>query len=259
MKNMKCEMSRAKRTGFMFVFLLFAVVSLFATPSAIIWTPCTTSIQAYLKGQIDYDTYVRDTSMLPVDYGFTVGVLPFSQVQAEIGYDALLPVFSPQTFKDANYFNAKIGTPEGTLLPIGFTAGIFDLGIDSNVTNFNVFHAEIGKTFDYVGNICIGGYTGNDKLLINDNGKVNNSGFMASWTSVPFGKFSICADYMSGNNALSAFSVAGTATFADNATLLTGPVFPLSKQYAGSSKMLWTVQASLDFDIIPPAPAPAAK
>ena len=251
MKNQKSGMSKLKRTCFMLVFSLFVVVSLFATPTTVDWTPCTTSIEPFLKGHIDNDMYTRDTSALPVDYGFLAGVLPFSQVQAEIGYDAMLPVFSPQTFKDANYFNAKIGTPENTLLPIGFSAGIFDLGIDTNVTNYDVFHAEIGKTFDYVGNICVGGYSGNDKLLINDKGKADNSGFMASWTSPQFSKFNIIADYMSGNNALSAGGVAVTAYLADNVGIIIGPVFPLSKQFAGSSKVLMTFQLDADFDLVP--------
>jgi len=233
------------------MFLALSVTQVYATPSTVDWTPCTTSIQPFLKGHIDTDMYTRDTNALPVDYGFLVGLLPFSQVQAEIGYDTLLPVFSPQTFSDSNYFNAKIGTPENSLSPIGFSIGIFDAGIDANATNYDVFHAEIGKTFDYVGNICIGGYAGNDKLLINDKGKVDNSGFMASWTSPQFSKFNIIADYMSGNNILSAGGIAVTAFLADNVGIIIGPVFPLSKQFAGSSKVLMTFQLDADFDLVP--------
>jgi hypothetical protein len=197
--------------------------------------------------------------MLSNDYGFTVGVLPFSQVQAEIGYDALLPVALPTTFKDANYLNAKVGTPENGLIPLGISIGIFNVGFDANVTDYDVLHAEIGKTFDVVGTLCLGGYYGNQKLLINDDGKTDNKGFMASWTSPQVGKFIFIADYMSGNNALSAWALGATAYFADNCSLITGPVFPLSKQFAGSDKMMWTLQLDIDFDIVPPAPAPAAK
>jgi len=65
---------------------------------------------------------------------------------------------------------------------------------------------------------------------------------------------------MSGNNALSAWAVGATVYFADNCSLITGPVFPLSKQFAGSDKVMWTLQLDIDFDLVPPAPAaPAAK
>jgi len=233
------------------ILLALSTAQVYATPSTVDWTPCTVSFQPFLKGHIGYDSYVRDTGMLPNDYGFTVGVLPFSQVQAEVGYDALLPVVSPATFKDANYLNFKIGTPENSLIPAGISAGIFNLGFDANVTDYNVLHAEVGKTFDVIGTLCIGGYYGNQKLLIDDKGKIDNKGFMASWTSPQWGKFNAIADYMSGNNALSAWAIGVTAYFADNVSLITGPVFPLSKQFAGSSRVLWTLQLDIDFDIAP--------
>jgi hypothetical protein len=245
-----------KSAAISFIVALILSTFVYATPSTVDWTPCTTSIQPYLKGNLDYDTYVRDTSALPVDYGLLVGVLPFSQVQAEIGYDAVLPVASQQTFRDANYFNAKIGTPENSLLPVGISVGIFEVGLDTNVTNYDVIHAEIGKTFDYIGNLCIGGYSGNSKLLVNDNGKTDNSGFMASWTSSQVGKFNLIADYMSGNNALSAVGAAVTAFFTDSVSVILGPVFPLSRQFAGSSKAMFTLQLDATFELFPqPAPA----
>jgi hypothetical protein len=238
--------------------VLLSVVPVFvlnATPSTVFWTPCTVYFQPFMKGHIGYDSYVRDNSMLSNDYGFTVGVLPFKEIQAEVGYDALLPVASPATFKDANYFNAKIGWNEGALLPVGFSLGVFNVGIDNNVTNYDVYYAAIGKTFDNIGTVCVGAYSGNDKLLIDDNGKVDTSGLMASYVSPQVGKFQVCADYMGGNNALSAWGAGLYYYFADNADLLTGPVFPLSKQFAGSSKMMWSLQLDVDFDMVPPPPA----
>jgi hypothetical protein len=235
--------------------MILSAAPVYATPSTVDWTPCTVYFQPFMKGHIGYDSYVRDNSMLSNDYGFTVGVLPFSQVQAEIGYDALLPVALPATFKDANYLNAKVGTPENGLIPVGISIGIFNAGFESNVTDYDVLHAEIGKTFDVIGALCVGGYYGNRKLLINDDGKADNEGFMASWTSPTIGKFNFIADYMSGNNAFSAWAIGATAYFADNISLITGPVFPLSKQFAGSSKLLWTLQLDIDFDILPALPA----
>lgn len=253
MKKINRNEQHGKRTFFTLVFSVVMVFAVMATPSTVFWTPATTYIQPYLKGHITYDSYVRDTSAFPNDYGFTVGVLPFSQVQAEIGYDTLLPVGT--TFKDSQYLTAKIGTPENSLLPVGISAGVFNLGLSYNVTNQNVWHAEISKTLDYVGTLCVGGYSGNNTLLKNDDGESDSSGFMASWTSPQIGKFIFIADYMSGNNALSAWGIGATAYFADNCSLITGPVFPLSKQFAGSDNMLWTLQLDIDFDMMPPAPA----
>jgi hypothetical protein len=235
------------------VFFFLAVFSLMATPSTVYWSPCTVYFQPFLKGHIGYDSYVRDNSILPNDYGFTVGVLPFDKVQAEIGYDVMLPVASPGTFKDANSVNAKIGWSENTLLPVGFSAGIFNAGFDTNVTDYDVLYAVAGKTVDNVGTICVGAYSGNKKLLVDDSGKSDNNGWMFSYTSPQIGKFIFAGDYMSGNNALSAWGAGLYYYFADNVTLLTGPVFPLSKQFAGSSKMMWTLQLDIDFDLVPPA------
>jgi hypothetical protein len=222
-----------------------------ATPSTVFWTPCTVYFQPFLKGHIGYDSYVRDTSMLANDYGFTVGVLPFEKIQAEIGYDTLLPVGT--TFKDSQYLNAKIGWSENTLLPVGFSLGIFNVGFEPNVTDYDVAYAAIGKTIDNVGTICVGGYYGNKKLLINDDGNEDNAGFMASYVSPAIGKLNIIADYMSGNNALSAWGIGASYYFSDNCSLITGPLFPLSKQFAGGDKMMWTLQLDIDFDIIPQA------
>ena len=252
-------MKRNTALVLMFVLAMLLITTesrLSATPSTVYWTPCTTYFQPFLKGHIGYDTYVRENSMLTNDYGFTIGVLPFEKLQAEIGYDALLPVASPATFKDANYLNAKIGWSENTLLPVGFSAGIFNVGFDKDVTDYNVMYAVIGKTFDNIGTIAVGGYSGNKELLKNDNGNADNNGFMASYTSPTLGKVILCADYMSGNNILSAWGAGVYYYFADNVTLLTGPVFPLSKQFPGSDKMMWTLQLDIDFDTLP---QPAVK
>lgn len=229
--------------------LLVLVSNAFATPSTVYWTPCTTYIQPFLKGHIGVDSYVRDRSGFSNDYGFTIGVLPFKDVQAEIGYDAIVPAAGG--LKDGSYFNAKIGLPENTLLPVGLQAGIFNVGLTPDVSNYNIMYAVIGKTFENIGTFVAGGYYGNGSLLYNDNGNPNNSGVMFSYTSPMLGKVILCADLMSGNNALSAWGIGVYYYFADNVTLLTGPIFPLSKQFAGSSDLMWTLQLDVDFDVMP--------
>jgi hypothetical protein len=222
-----------------------------ATPSTVYWTPCTTYFQPFMKGHIGYDTYVRDINMLPVDYGFTVGVLPFKEIQAEIGYDALLPSGLGISTQTVHYVNAKIGWGENALLPVGFAAGIFNVGFVKDVTDYNVCYAVIQKTFDNIGTFAAGGYTGNKKLLVDESGNPDNNGFMLAYTSPQFSKFIIAADYFSGKNTLSAVGGGVYIYFADNVTLLTGPVFPLAKTFVGGSNMTWTVQLDIDFDMMP--------
>ncbi|MEI6093740.1 MAG: hypothetical protein WCQ47_08725, partial [bacterium] len=119
------------------IFLSLFSTILFATPSTVFWTPCTAYFQPFMKGHLGYDTYVRGKSMLPNDYGFTVGVLPFEKIQMEVGYDAMLPVANSND--EASFINAKIGWPEDTLLPVGFAVGIFNKGFRPDVTTYDVF------------------------------------------------------------------------------------------------------------------------
>lgn len=241
-----------KKVSALAIVLLFFAAAALATPSTAYWTACTTYIQPFLKGHIGIDSYLRDTNGFSNDYGFTIGALPFKEVQAEIGYDAILPAAGG--FKDGSFLNAKIGLPENTLLPVGLQVGIFNVGFNKGVSDYNVAYAVLGKTFENIGTFTAGGYFGNEALLYNDNGNPNNSGVMFSYTSATIaGKVIIAGDVMSGNNALSAWGLGVYYYFADNVSLLTGPVFPLSKQFAGSRDMMWTLQLDIDFDVAPPA------
>jgi hypothetical protein len=239
--------------------VIFSVAA-FATPSTVYWSPCTTYFQPFGKGHIGYDSYVRPNSALSNDYGFTVGVLPFKEINAEVGYDALLPqaplTADSKDAKNASYVNAKIGTPEDGIIPVGIAVGIFNAGFVKDVTDYDVIYGVIQKTINNIGTFAVGGYTGNKKLLLNETGDADNKGIMLGYTSPQVGKFIFAADYMSGKNALGAWGGGVYTYFADNVTLLTGPVFPNANTYlAGSKEMVWTLQLDIDFDIIPPAPA----
>lgn len=252
-------MKRNTASVLMFVLAMLLITSesrLSATPSSVYWTPCTTYFQPFMKGHIGYDTYVRDINMLPVDYGFTVGVLPFKEVQAEVGYDASLPQGLGVSTKTEHSVNAKIGWSENALLPVGFAVGIFNAGFVKDVTDYNILYAVVQKTFDNIGTFAVGGYSGNKKLLKNENEGADNNGYMLAYTSPQFSKFVVAVDYFSGKNTMSAVGGGVYIYFADNVTLLTGPVFPLAKTFVGGSNMTWTVQLDIDFDMLP---QPAAK
>src|SRR3990172_12513358 len=98
------------------MFLVMAAGMAYATPSTQIWIP-STDVQPYKKVHFGMDSYIKTESQDGVyeatvtNYGLTVGVLPFEKVQAEVGVD----------YRDIGgahdyplYFNAKVGTPEGS-------------------------------------------------------------------------------------------------------------------------------------------------
>jgi hypothetical protein len=257
--------------------LLVAATAAHATSSTTFWTPATTYVQPYLVPHITYDTYVAEKSGFQNDYGLTIGFLPFEKLQGEIGIDSFMPGLAKSNF----YLNAKLALPEGAFgdyVP-GLSAGIYGVGFNSDVSNFDILHAELGKTFPIVGNLVVGGYYGlNDKLMISSDLKKQQAGFMAAWTSPDIvlnlpglNKVTLMADVQTGKNAFGAAGVGLGLYFTPSIDILTGPVFffdpNATTQLAGPGLapgvnrpgMLWTVQLDIDFDLRPAKPAaPAA-
>jgi hypothetical protein len=96
--------------------VLLATGAAQATPSTSYWAPSTTYVQPFLVPHITYDTYfgkgpiagTAGSPLYPIDTGIEIGILPWKQLQLEVGFDLLLPS------EDPFLFNAKIGTPEDT-------------------------------------------------------------------------------------------------------------------------------------------------
>ena len=84
-------------------FLCFPALAL-ATPSTTYWAPSVATCQARNVPHVTYDTYYGKKGGYPIDTGLTMGILPGEKVQAEIGYDLLLPGSDPTLF----YVNGKI-------------------------------------------------------------------------------------------------------------------------------------------------------
>jgi hypothetical protein len=236
-----------------------------ATSSTTFWTPATTYVQPYLIPHLTYDTYVSEVSGFQNDYGLTVGFLPFEKVQGEIGIDSFLP-----GLQSANlYLNGKLGIPEGALAgwSPGISAGLVAVGFKSDVSNFDVFHGEIGKTFPVIGNIVVGGYYGfNDKLLVSSTGDAQRSGFCAAWTSpdivlnlTGLNKIAFMADIQTGKNAFGAVGAGIGLYFTSAIDILTGPVFFFDSaattmlqgpgiRAPSRPDWLWTIQLDVDLD-----------
>jgi hypothetical protein len=241
-----------------------------ATPSTVWWTPATTYVQPYLTPHITYDTYFGENGSYPVDTGIQIGILPYEKVQAEVGFDLNYGPGVVYT-KSALYLNAKLGLTEGAFgewFP-GISAGIYGVGLQTDKakpapSNLNILHAELGKTLGAYGTGVIGFYTGNKDLLLDENGKSAESGFMASYTSpdVPMNrvgleKINFFADLQTGKSALGGWGFGIGLYFTPAIDVLTGPVFLLNdKVQPGGAKVLWSVQLDVDLDFAkkpPPA------
>jgi hypothetical protein len=238
-----------------------------ATSSTVYWTPATTYVQPFAVPHVTYDSYAAEKGGLQNDYGLTVGFLPFEKLQGEIGVDSFLPGLT----KNNLYLNAKLGIPEGAFASWqpGVTGGIYALGFKKDVSDYNILHLEIGKTFPVVGNFSAGVYHGlNDKLLVSSSGSKQQTGFMVSYTSpdivlnlTGLNKINVIADYQSGDNSFGAYGAGLAVYFTPAIDVITGPVWfndsTLMKSTYGTDFM-WTIQLDIDFDLAKPKPAPKA-
>ena len=197
-----------------------------ATPSTIIWIP-SVDFQSFKVFHLGIDNYFtvfkkgigEGGFAFPTDVGLTVGILPSSTIQAEIGVDLLEPLNSPWTF------NAKVGLPEGSLTEWSpaIAVGTCYLGVKKNVTDINMFYGMTGKTLPFIGRIEVGYYTGNKNLLVDPDGKSDNSGILLSWDR-PISEVSdnlwLAIDYQGGKNSLGALNFGLAWSFAKNVSVI---------------------------------------
>jgi hypothetical protein len=235
-----------------------------ATPSTTFWTPATTYTQPYLVPHLTYDTYAAEKGLLQNTYGLTIGVLPFHRLQGEIGFDAFYPTFSMHS-QDFAQLNGRLTVPEGAFgaWQPGVSVGIANAGFKADVSDYDLLHATIAKTIPMIGNVGVGAYYGAGSKLLwtGSDGKVNRTGFMASWVSpdVAIGrpgldKIVFLADVATGKNWLGAVGGGIGLYFTPAIAILTGPVVLLDQDlYKGNTfantNFMWTVQLDVDVDL----------
>lgn len=243
------------------VFVLFAVCAALAsaTPSTTFWAPSTALCQAAGVPHITYDTYFgkgpaagsQGAPNYPIDTGLTIGLIPSTKVQAEAGFDVLLPS------QDPLFLNAKLCTPESSLFEgsPAISGGIYSVGTKKGSTDYNVLHLMVQKAMPIGGYVSAGVYHGLSKTLFtNSEGNVVQTGAMLAIVSpdVPVGlkglkKVNFIADAQTGKNVFGAWGAGTTIYVADNASLIVGPVFFLDKALQpGGKDVLWTVQLDVD-------------
>lgn len=246
--------------GVVAVAMVVSTVWVYATPSTTYWTPCVGDIQKFGVFHISYDSYTKDDADFPNTYGLTVGVLPFEKFQMEVGLDVLAP--QADAFLDnALYLNAKVGSPEGTLFEgsPAWNLGIFNVGFNEDVNDYDVGHAVISKTLGPLGRLHVGGYYGlTDTLEITaSDGDGDRGGFMVGYdygfwpvtqSGVEFNRFVFAADFMSGENALGGGGAGLYCYFTPDISLLTGPVWFVDDDLNGDWK--WTLQLDINFEFL---------
>lgn len=241
----------------------FPAATAWATATTTYWAPSTASCQGWRIPHITYDTYfgkgpaagTQGARNYPVDTGLTVGFLPFQKIQGEIGFDVLLPT------QDPLYWNAKICTPEGTLFrgSPAISVGIYNVGFKKDVSDYDVLHLMFQKAIPRGGYVAAGLYHGLNRLLLaGSDGRAAPTGFMAAVLSptIEVGfkglrKINIAADVQTGKNVLGAWGVGTYVYFAENVSLLVGPVFFFDRDLQpGGSKYLWTAQLDIDVPLV---------
>ncbi|MCX6120043.1 MAG: hypothetical protein NTX44_00285 [Ignavibacteriales bacterium] len=199
----------------------------YATPSTIIWIP-SVDFQGYKSFHLGIDNYAYDFNSgkpysgtaFPTDFGLTVGVLPDSVVQAEIGFDYMTPQWSPFML------NAKVGVPEGALTgwSPAIAVGGFGFGFLKNVTDYNIFYGIVGKTFPVLGRIELGFFSGNKTLLVDlSTGSADNSGVLLSWDrQIPeiSENLWLAVDYQGTKSSFGALSYGLAWTFSKNVSVI---------------------------------------
>jgi hypothetical protein len=169
----------------MLAFFMITSSRTYATPSTIIWIP-SVDFQGYKSFHLGIDNYAYDFNSgkpgsgtaFPTDLGLTIGVLPGSTIQAEVGFDYMTPQWSPFLL------NAKVGVPEGALADWSpaIAVGGFGFGFWKDVTDYNIVYGIVGKTFPVLGRIEVGYFSGNKTLLVDlSTGNADNSGVLLSW------------------------------------------------------------------------------
>ncbi|MFL5292760.1 MAG: hypothetical protein ACJ79U_14680 [Myxococcales bacterium] len=245
-----------------------------ATPSTTFWAPSNTAIQPFLVPHITYDTYfggkpgttTPGSPIYPVTTGLTMGVLPWEDLQLEVGFDMLLPQSDPLVL------NAKLGVPEDKLFAWqpSLAFGIFGVGTKKSTdttlgTDYNMLYAQAQHSIPQVGGyVSVGGYYAlQEKLFQSSGGGTARSGFMGGLLSPDINvnlpwllKINFAADVQTGKNVFGAAGGGVGLYFTDKIALLTGPVYffdPASQP--GGRQWFWTVQLDVD---LPLRPAPAA-
>lgn len=234
-----------------------------ATPSTQIWIP-STDVQPYKTLHLGLDNYTRTSTKTEAnqsdrmrdnvyDLGLTVGVLPFEKLQLEVGIDYI--TYGNGYDDHPIYFNAKLGTPEGSLFNGSPALVVGGYGFGTNTddtsayrTDNNIVYGLAAKTLPVIGRISAGYYLGNSAVLNDENVANDNHGVLLSWDrtlSEISDKLWAGVDYQGGDNAFGALNFGLSWAFSKNVSVIFGYDIYNKKATGGSST--FTTQVDINF------------
>ena len=239
-----------------------------ATPSTQIWIP-SNDIQPFGVLHLGLDEYwrasdhgyfqsgKRDPNVY--DFGPEIGVLPFEDVQMEVGVD-YVSTFSGSKYDDHPiYFNAKLGVPEGVICSNSpaLAVGGFNFGTkshDATRTDQNILYGLASKNIPEFGGLpslgrfSAGGYSGNKDVLMSRTGGKANTGVLLSWdrtmTEIS-DKLWAAVDYQGGENALGGLSFGVAWAFTPKGSVILGYDVWNDRALAGANTL--TTQLDINF------------
>jgi hypothetical protein len=199
-----------------------------STPSTMVWIP-STDIQPFGVLHLGIDNYFTVIKKgpsnggvaFPTDIGLTLGVLPLSWLQLEVGVDLLEPQDSPWLF------NAKLGVPEGVWWDgsPSFAFGGMNFGLKKGITDANILYVIAARTFPIAGRLSIGYFSGNGKILVNPIGESQNNGVLFSWDRQMkeiSDKLYALVDYQEGKSSVGTLNLGAAWSFSPEVSLIVG-------------------------------------
>jgi hypothetical protein len=253
--------STMKKIFLIIGFVCFSGIEyLYSTPSTQIWIP-STDFQKWKTMHLGLDNYIRTSKIAGVrgagmfDLGLTTGLLPFEKFQGEIGVDYLS--MGDNNYDDYPiYFNAKIGMPESAMFKgsPSIALGAYNIGLKKNLTNYNIVYGLIAKTIPVLGRVSVGYYTGNNKVLVDENLNISKSGLLLSWdrtmTEIS-DKLWLAVDYQGGKSYLGALNFGASWAFSKNVSLILGyDLYNNKKSYYNTNNQnanTFNVQVDINF------------
>lgn len=204
---------------FIAVFFIASAGTPLAAPSRIIAIPSTDTLE-YGAGRFDMETYNTvmksgaDGGWNLINYGVTWGLIPYTVSKSfgiEIGLDYRdFNGSAPAAADSPLFLNAKFALREGALFFDYFPAiavGLLDYGGKNGVTNANIMYFTASETFFSFLRAGAGFYSGNGTVLVDENGKSDNSGPMVSLDWQVNKKWWAAFDWASGKSRYGTLNV----------------------------------------------------
>lgn len=233
-----------------------------ATPSSHIWTP-SVDIQPFKTGHVTTDVYVpvkKPRGARPgtiTNLGLTWGIYSSGKWGAEAGFDHIEGTYPI-------YLNFKLGTPEGALWNSSpaMAVGVYNVGLNRDGearagktaktgTDYDLYYFKASKDLGRPGKFSGGYYTGNRKLLVDENSNSSNDGVFLTWDktiSELSENLSINVDYQSGHSTYGTLCYGLGWKFAPNVSVSFGFVEQNNKKINPGNTFV--VEVDIDFDLI---------